>query len=116
MLLLLELQIIHHQIFLSSKIIYSFLIKTKSFFLLNFSLINRDGQTTNIGTGQTIMLTNSPNSIVLPGQQQQQHQQTQPICRNLIKQEPIVYTTSPSNIGRNDLCYESNIKPTRLWQ
>ncbi len=76
--------------------------------------MNRDGQTTNIGTGQTIMLTNSPNSIVLTGQQQQQ--QNQPICRNLIKQEPIHYTTTPSNLGRNDLCYEQNIKPNRLWQ
>jgi len=56
------------------------------------------------------MLTNSPNSIVLTGQQQQ------PICRNLIKQEPIHYTTTPSNIGRNDFYYESNIKQTRLWQ
>ncbi len=61
------------------------------------------------------MLTNSPNSIVLTGQQQQQ--QTQPICRNLIKQEPVHYTpTTPTNIGRNEFCYESNIKPTRLWQ
>jgi hypothetical protein len=74
-----------------------------SFF--NLSLINRDYQTTNIGTGQTIMLTNSPNSIVLTGQQQQQ----QPISRNIVKQEPILYTTTN---GRNDLCYEQ----TRLWQ
>jgi hypothetical protein len=59
------------------------------------------------------MLTNSPNSIVLTGQQQQQ---TQPICRNLIKQESILYTTTPSNIGKNDFCYEPNIKQTRLWQ
>jgi hypothetical protein len=56
------------------------------------------------------MLTNSPNSIVLTGQQQQQ------ISRNLIKQEPIHYTTTPSNIGRNDFCYEPNIKQTHLWQ
>jgi hypothetical protein len=60
------------------------------------------------------MLTNSPNSIVLTGQQQQQ--QTQTMCRNLIKQEPILYTTTPSNIGRNELCYEQNLKPTCLWQ
>jgi hypothetical protein len=82
------------------------------------NLINRDCQTTNIGTGQTIMLTNSPNSIVLASQQQQQQQQQQiqPICRNLIKQEPIHYTTTPTNIGRNDYCYESNMKPTRVWQ
>jgi len=40
------------------------------------SFINREGQTTNIGTGQTIMLTNSPNSIVLTGQQQQQQAAT----------------------------------------
>jgi hypothetical protein len=60
------------------------------------------------------MLTNSPNSIVLASQQQQQ--QIQPICRNLIKQEPIHYTTTPTNIGRNDYCYESNMKPTRVWQ
>jgi hypothetical protein len=79
-------------------------------------LINRDCQTGNIGTGQTIMLTNSPNSIVLAGQQQQQQQQMQPICRNLIKQEPILYTTTPTNIGRNDYCYESNMKATRVWQ
>jgi hypothetical protein len=59
------------------------------------------------------MLTNSPNSIVLTGQQQQQQQ---PICRNLIKQEPIHYTTTSSNIGRNDFCYEPNIKQTHLWQ
>ncbi|CAF3370462.1 unnamed protein product [Rotaria sp. Silwood1] len=77
------------------------------------NLINRDCQTTNIGTGQAIMLTNSPNSILLTGQQQQ----IQPICRNLVKQEPVVYrTTTTSTVGRNDLCYESNIKPTRLWQ
>ena len=54
------------------------------------------------------MLTNSPNSIVLTGQQQQQ-QQIQPISRNIVKQEPILYTTTN---GRNDLCYEQ----TRLWQ
>jgi hypothetical protein len=77
------------------------------YFFLTLSLINRDCQTTNIGTGQTIMLTNSPNSIVFTGQQQ-------PICRNLIKQEPILYTTSTT--GRNELCYESNIKQTDLWQ
>ncbi|CAF1460838.1 unnamed protein product [Adineta steineri] len=84
------------------------------------NLINRDCQTTNIGTGQTIMLTNSPNSIVLTGQhhqqQQQQQQQTQPICRNLIKQEPSVYTTTTTTPGRNELCYESSIKQTHLWQ
>jgi hypothetical protein len=96
------------QLFLSSKIIS---IQTNLFSFQNFSLINRDGQTTNIGTGQTIMLTNSPNSIVRTGQQQ-----TQPVCRNLIKQEPILYTTTSSNMGRNDLYYESNIKQTRLWQ
>jgi hypothetical protein len=65
-----------------------------------------------MGTGQTILLTNSPNSIVRTGQKQQ----TQPVCRNLIKQEPFHYTTTPSNIGRNELCYEPNIKQTRLWQ
>ncbi|UJR15868.1 hypothetical protein I4U23_002794 [Adineta vaga] len=78
------------------------------------NLINRDCQTTNIGTGQTIMLTNSPNSIVLTGQQQQQQlqQQTQPVCRNVIKQEPILYTATT---GRNELCYETNLKQTHLW-
>lgn len=81
---------------------------------LILSLINRDCQTTNIGTGQTIMLTNSPNSIVFTGQQQQQQQQ--PICRNLIKQEPILYTTTTSTTGRNELCYEPSIKQTGLWQ
>ncbi|CAF0965741.1 unnamed protein product [Rotaria sordida] len=81
------------------------------------NLINRDYPTTNIGTGQAIMLTNSPNSIVFTGQQQQQPQ-IQPICRNLVKQEPMLYrtTTTTSTIGRNDLCYESNIKQTHLWQ
>ena len=76
--------------------------------VLILSLINRDCQTTNIGTGQTIMLTNSPNSIVLTGQQQQ------PICRNLIKQEPLHYTTTTT--GRNEFCYEPSIKQTGLWQ
>ncbi|CAF2371265.1 unnamed protein product [Rotaria sp. Silwood2] len=81
------------------------------------NLINRDCQTTNIGTGQAIMLTNNPNSIALTGQQQQQQQpQVQSICRNLVKQEPVVYRTASSTVGRNDLCYESNIKQTRLWQ
>ena len=90
---------------------------------LHFSIINRDCQTTNIGSAQTIMLTNSPNSIILTGQQQQHHQQQQQqqtLNRNLIKQEQIVYTTSSSvaaNTGRNELCYEpTSSKPTRLWQ
>ena len=102
--------IIHHQLFLLSKE-NLFQNQTKTLFFLNFSLINRDYQSTNIGTGQTIMLRNSPNSIVLTRQQQQQ--QAQPVCRNLIKQEPMIYTTTT---GRNDLCYEPNIKQTRLWQ
>jgi hypothetical protein len=72
--------------------------------------MNRDCQTTNIGSAQTIMLTNSPNSIVFTGQQQQS------VCRNLIKQEPILYTTTNSNTGRNELYYEPSIKQTRLWQ
>ncbi|CAF0962667.1 unnamed protein product [Adineta ricciae] len=89
---------------------------------LPINIINRDCQTTNIGSAQTIMLTNSPNSIILTGQQQQQHQQQQQqtLNRNLIKQEQIVYTTSASaaaNIGRNELCYEpTSSKSTRLWQ
>ena len=60
------------------------------------------------------MLTNSPNSIVLTGQQPQ----TSSLCRTMIKQEPLVYTTSTrmSNNGRNDFIgYESPIKTTRLW-
>jgi hypothetical protein len=81
MLLLLQLRIIHHQRFLLSKI--SLRIKRKLNFFLNLSLINRDYQTTNIAAGQTIMLTNSPNSIVLTGQQQ-----AQPIPRHVVKQEP----------------------------
>jgi hypothetical protein len=66
------------------------------------------------------MLTNSPNSIILTGQhqQQQQQQQQQPINRNIIKQEPMLYTTTKAgNIGRNELCYEpTSAKQTRLWQ
>ena len=59
------------------------------------------------------MLTNSPNSIILTGQQQQQQQ---PINRNIIDQEPIRYTTT-TNTGRNDLFYEpTNAKQARLWQ
>ncbi|CAM4889983.1 unnamed protein product [Rotaria socialis] len=89
-----------------------------NFFSQNLSLINRDCQPTSIGRGQTIMLTNSPNTIVLTGQQQQL--QPQPQCRNIIKQEPILYTTTTatttSAASRNDLCYESNIKQNRLWQ
>jgi len=82
------------------------------------SFINREGQTTNIGTGQTIMLTNSPNSIVLTGQQQQQQQQQhiQPVCRNLIKQEPMIYTATSTILAKNDIGYESNMKATRVWQ
>jgi hypothetical protein len=61
------------------------------------------------------MLTNSPNSIILTGQQQQQQQQ--PINRNIIKQEPMLYTTTAANTGRNELCYEpTSAKQTRLWQ
>jgi hypothetical protein len=61
------------------------------------------------------MLTNSPNSIILTGQQQQQHQ---PINRNMIKQEQILYaTTTAANTGRNELCYEpTSSKQARLWQ
>lgn len=65
------------------------------------------------------MLTNSPNSIILTGQQQQQQQQQhQVMTRNLIKQEPILYTTATAvNTGRNELCYEpTSTKQTRLWQ
>lgn len=69
------------------------------------------------------MLTNSPNSIILTGQQQIQ----QPINRNLIDQEPpILYTTTTTtsataaataNTGRNELFYEpTSAKQTRLWQ
>ena len=76
-------------------------------------MINRDSQTTNIGQAQTIMLTNSPNSIVLTGQQSQ----TSPMCRTMIKQEPLLYatTTRMSTNGRNDFGYESSMKTTRLW-
>lgn len=104
--------IIHQQRFLSSKIL-SLPTQTNLVCVSHFSLLNRDGQTTNIGPGQTIMLTNNPNSVVLNGQQQPQ--QSQPICRNLIKQEPLLYAATPSMIGRNDFCYESNMKSTRLW-
>jgi hypothetical protein len=98
---------------LASQLTSNFLASlTNATTAIPINLINRDCQTTNIGTGQTIMLTNSPNSIVRTGQQQQ----TQPVCRNLIKQEPILYTTTSSNIGRNDLYYESNMKQARLWQ
>jgi len=78
-----------------------------------FNMINRDSQTTNIGQAQTIMLTNSPNSIVLTGQQSQ----TSPMCRTMIKQEPLLYatTTRMSTNGRNDFAYESSMKTTRLW-
>jgi len=64
------------------------------------------------------MLTNSPNSIILTGQQQQQQQQTQQtINRNLIKQEPILYTTTNANTGRNEFFYEpTSATQTRLWQ
>ncbi len=64
------------------------------------------------------MLTNSPNSIILTGQQQQQQQQTQQtINRNLIKQEPILYTTTNANTGRNEFFYEpASATQTRLWQ
>ena len=62
------------------------------------------------------MLTNNPNSVVHNGQQQSPlSQQNQPICRNLIKQEPLLYAATPSMIGRNDFYYESNMKSTRLW-
>lgn len=83
------------------------------------SIINRDGQTTNVGTAQTIMLTNSPNSIILTGQQQQQPTSSVPsINRNLIDQESMIYTsTSTANPGRNELFYEpTNAKQARLWQ
>ncbi|CAF1029441.1 unnamed protein product [Rotaria sp. Silwood1] len=82
---------------------------------LPINIISRDCQTTNVGSAQTIMLTNSPNSIILTGQQQQQQQG---INRNLIKQEPILYTTTTAaNTGRNELCYEpTSAKQTRLWQ
>jgi hypothetical protein len=58
------------------------------------------------------MLTNSPNSIILTGQQQQS------INRNLIEQEPIHYTTpTTANTGRNELFYEpTSAKQARLWQ
>jgi hypothetical protein len=80
---------------------------------LPINIISRDCQTTNVGSAQTIMLTNSPNSIILTGQQQQP-QQT--INRNLIEQEPILYTTT-TNAGRNELFYEpTSAKQTRLWQ
>jgi hypothetical protein len=67
------------------------------------------------------MLTNSPNSIILTGQQQQQQQQQQQtqqtINRNLIKQEPILYTTTNANTGRNEFFYEpASATQTRLWQ
>jgi hypothetical protein len=58
------------------------------------------------------MLTNSPNSIILTGQQQQQ----QPINRNIIKQEPLHYTTT-ANTGKHELFYEpTSAKQARLWQ
>jgi hypothetical protein len=62
------------------------------------------------------MLTNSPNSIILTGQQQQQQQA---INRNLIKSEPRLYTTTTTagDIGRNELFYEpTTAKQARLWQ
>jgi hypothetical protein len=59
------------------------------------------------------MLTNSPNSIILTGQQQQQQQ---PINRNIIKQEPTHYTTT-ANTGRHELFYEpTSATQARLWQ
>lgn len=59
------------------------------------------------------MLTNSPNSIVLTSQQPQ----GTPVCRPMVKQEPMVYATSTrmSSNGRNDYAYESSMKATRLW-
>ena len=79
------------------------------------SIINRDGQTTNVGTAQTIMLTNSPNSIILTGQQQPTSSVSS-INRNLIDQDSMIYT-STANSGRNDLFYEpTNAKQARLWQ
>jgi len=83
------------------------------------SIINRDCQTTNVGSAQTIMLTNSPDSIIFTGHQQQQQQQQQIINQNLIKPEPILYstTTTAANIGRNELFYEpTNAKQVHLWQ
>ncbi|CAF3210757.1 unnamed protein product [Rotaria socialis] len=87
---------------------------------LPINIINRDCQTANVGSAQTIMLTNSPNSIILTGQQQQQQHQNI-MSRNLIKQEPILYTTTTTtaaaNTGRNELCYEpTSAKMARLWQ
>jgi hypothetical protein len=59
------------------------------------------------------MLTNSPNSMMLTGQQQQQ----QTINRNIIKHEPMHYSTATANTGRNELFYEpTSAKQTRLWQ
>lgn len=83
------------------------------------SIINRDGQSANVGTAQTIMLTNSPNSIILAGPQQQQATSSvPPINRNLIDQESMIYaSTSSANPGRNELFYEpTNAKQARLWQ
>jgi len=89
------------------------------------NIINRECQsTTTMGSPQTIMLTNSPNSIILAGQQQQQQQQqVATVNRNLLKQEPMLYTTSATatttnaSTSRNELCYEpSGIKSARLWQ
>jgi hypothetical protein len=58
------------------------------------------------------MLTNSPNSMMLTGQQQQQT-----INRNNIKHEPMHYSTTTANTGRNELFYEpTSAKQTRLWQ
>ena len=112
----------------------SSLLRKFPLFSCSFSIINRECQATNMGSPQTIMLTNSPNSIILTGQQQhqqqqqqqqhhhqqQQQQQQQPalINRNLIKQESILYaTSSAAPTGRNELCYEpSSGKSTRLWQ
>jgi hypothetical protein len=112
MLLLLQIIIIQHQIYLLSTYNLSLHFNQFIFFSL-FSIISRDCQTTNVGSAQTIMLTNSPNSIILTGQQQQP-QQT--INRNLIEQEPILYTTT-TNAGRNELFYEpTSAKQTRLWQ
>lgn len=133
MLLLLQIQILQIQqlIYQSSKNILN-LERNNHHNNINsfvyFSIISRDCQTANIGTAQTIMLTNSPNSIILTGQQQTQSQQT--INRNLIEQqEPIIYTTTTAaaaaaaaaataaNTGRNELFFDPiNAKQTRLWQ
>ena len=65
------------------------------------------------------MLTNSPNSIILTGPQQQPTQPSAPpINRNLIDHDSMIYSTaSTGNLGRNELFYEpTNAKQARLWQ